>query len=511
MIPSLSPATNLFLNNLSALQSLMATTTEQLTSGFAINQPSDAPDQISPLLQMMANQDYNQTVLQNLVSVQSTVSSADQAVSTGIQLLQQATSFGAEGASSTTSAATRADLAQQVQSIQQQMVALANTQVSGKYIFAGDQAASPPYALAPSAVTIGDAEAALIQPGDTATFTIVTPANNAANPSTTISITGQNGDTLQSQINELNTSLQSLGITASQDSTGKLQLQSSEAFSVGAVATGAPNLIDIVPAAVDNTGLNNYQFSTPAAAQGGGNDVQITVGGINATATLPDGLGTADQINVDAINSALQAAGITTVAAVLDQTQANTISFQGVADFSVSDDHLTSGQYVPDGNSTGTALNGVDRLVSPQQVTSEVDIGDHTFITASQTSQDIFDHRNADDSLASDNVFAALNSLRIALTNNDTVGITAAQTSLETASQYMNTQDVFYGAAENRISAAVNQLNSENVALQQQISAVRDTNTAQAAETLTQAETQEQAAIEADAKLPQTTLFNYLG
>src|SRR5580658_10313656 len=142
MIPSLTPATNQFLNNLSSLQSLITTTTEQMTSGYRINQPSDAPDQISPLLQLMANLNYNQTVVGNLSNVQATVSSADQAVSSGIQLLQQATSLGAQGASTTTSAATRAQLAQQVESIQQQMVSLADTQVSGQYIFSGDQAGS---------------------------------------------------------------------------------------------------------------------------------------------------------------------------------------------------------------------------------------------------------------------------------------------------------------------------------------------------------------------------------
>ena len=123
MIPALSPAANQFLNNLTTLQSLMTTTTEDLTSGYSVNQPSDAPDEISPLLQLMASQSYNQSVLENLSTVQANVTGADQAVSSAIQLLQQATSLGAEGANSTTSAATRAQLAEQVESVQQQMVA----------------------------------------------------------------------------------------------------------------------------------------------------------------------------------------------------------------------------------------------------------------------------------------------------------------------------------------------------------------------------------------------------
>ena len=507
MIPAISPATNLFLNGLSSLQSVIDTSTEQLTSGYRINRPSDAPDQISPLLQLMANLSQNQTVLANLSSVQATVSSADNAVSSAVQLLQQATSLGAEGANSTTSAATRTQLAEQVESIQQQMVALADTQVSGQYIFGGDQGTSQPYVqdLNPPPTTIGDAPAVLINPSDTAVFTIAT----AANPATTITLAGQPGDTLQGQISELNSDLQAqgLGITASLDMSGKLQFQSGSAFSVTAVAASTPNLVNTTAETANNTGLCDFQFGGQARAAGGGSDIQVTVGGTNVPATLPDGLGVADQANVDAINSALQAAGITSVSAVVDQTQAGAISFQGSTNFSVSDDHAASGAYVLDGNSV--ASNGVDRLTT-QKVTSQIDLGDHTSIAVGQTAQGLFDHRNADGSLAPDNVFAALNSLRMALTDNDTAGIAAAQTSLQTASQYLNAQDVFYGATENRLDAAVNQLNTENVSLQQQISSLRDTNTVQAAETLTAAETQDQAALDAEGKFSQTSLFNYL-
>jgi flagellin-like hook-associated protein FlgL len=508
MISSLSAVTNQFLNDLSRVQSLITTTTQQMTSGYRINQPSDAPDQISPLLQLMAGSSYNQTVLGNLSNVQGTVSSADQAVSSAIQLLQQATSLGAQGASSTTSATTRSQLAEQVEGIQEQMVALAGTQVSGRYIFSGDQAGSLPYALNlnPPAVTVGSAPAARINAGDTATFTVQT-----ASGSNTIAVTGQADDTLQGQIDELNSQLQAQGldITASLDSSGKLQLQSNDAFSVSAIAGVAANLVGTTAETADNTGLNNYRFSGQAPAQGGGTDIEITVGGKSVTAVLADPL-TPSQADVDAINAALQTQGITNVSALLDLT-ANAISFQGSARFSVSDDHLVSGTYVANGDSVVGAQNGVDRLVASQQATRQIDIGDHTSIAVDQTAQDIFDHRNADDSLASDNVFAALNSLRIALINNDTAGVTAAQSSLETASQYLNSKAVFYGSATNRISAATNQLNTENVSLQQQISSIRDTDVVQAAETLVSAETQNQAALEAEAKLPRTTLFDYLG
>ncbi len=68
-------------------------------------------------------------------------------MSTALQLLDQAENLGAQGANGTATNQSRTILAQQVESIQEQMVALANTEVSGQYVFSGDQSGSQPYAL----------------------------------------------------------------------------------------------------------------------------------------------------------------------------------------------------------------------------------------------------------------------------------------------------------------------------------------------------------------------------
>src|SRR5690348_14859400 len=62
--------------------------------------------------------------------------------------------------------------------------------------------------------------------------------------------------------------------------------------------------------------------------------------------------------------------------------------------------------------------NGVDRLLTVPATRLIENPGGGSFV-ASKTAQDIFDHRNLDDSLASDNAFAALDNLRVALINND--------------------------------------------------------------------------------------------
>ena len=313
MIPSLSPSSNSFLNGIDRLQTTINLATERISSGYRINQPSDAPDQISPLLQLQANLAHNQTVTANLNTLQADVTSADQAISSALQLLDQARSIGAQGATGTTSAATQAQLADQIQSIQEQMVTLANTNVAGRYIFSGDQSSSAAYQL-----------------------------------------------------------------------------------------------------------------------------------DLNQPANVPQ--------------------------------------------------------------------NGVDRLLTvPVTATRQIELSDRTFTNVDLTAQDLFDHRNTDDSLAADNVFAALNSMRIALANNNQPGINAAQTALETSSSYLNAKETFYGNATNRITAAQNQITTENNDLTQQISNIRDTDVAQTALALTAAETQSQAALAAEAKIPRSTLFDYLG
>ena len=311
MIQSINSSANLFLNGLSKLQSVIDSDVARVSSGFRISQPSDAPDQISPLLQLQASLSHNQAVAGNLNRVQAELTGADQAVSSALQLLDEARSVASQGVSSTSSAATRNDLAQQVQALQQSMVGLANTQVAGRYVFSGDQDSAQPYAL-----------------------------------------------------------------------------------------------------------------------------------DLNQASTVPQ--------------------------------------------------------------------NGVDRLLASPTATRQIEVADRSSLNPDQTAQNLFDHRNADDSLASDNVFAALNSLRTALTNNDQAGIAAAQTSLQTAQTYLNAKEIFYGTTQDQITAATNQISTENTGLQTQISAIRDTAVAATAIELTSAETNSQAALSAEGKRPNSTLFDFL-
>jgi flagellin-like hook-associated protein FlgL len=104
-----------------------------------------------------------------------------------------------------------------------------------------------------------------------------------------------------------------------------------------------------------------------------------------------------------------------------------------------------------------------------------------------------------------------LNSLRIALQNNDSAGITAAQDLVKQASSHLNDAQSFYGNVETQIQNATSYAGTYSTQLQTQIGGIEDADVSSAASELTEANTQLTAAFEAEAKMPTTTLFSYLG
>ena len=191
--------------------------------------------------------------------------------------------------------------------------------------------------LTTAAVKVATAVASAIGAGKTDTFTVDT-----ADGAHTITLNGQTGDTVQGQVNELNAQLNVLGISASLNQSGQLQFQSSSAFTVKATTTsGASDLIDHAGDTLANTGLNNEGISTLTS----GDSLVIQVGSATATYNIA-ATGAATQAQVDGINQALEAQGITGVAAVLDASGSGAtagISIQGASTFSMATSSLTNG------------------------------------------------------------------------------------------------------------------------------------------------------------------------
>jgi flagellar hook-associated protein 3 FlgL len=308
MISLLQGSSQLFITELGHVEQQEAQANQQVSSGLKIAVPSDDPDQIDSLLQLRSDVARNTQIQSNLTLAQTDAQAADNALSSSIQLMDRALTLATEGANATMDAAGRQGIAQEIQGIQQQMVANSNTTVQGRFIFSGDDDGIPAYTFDLSATT-----------------------------------------------------------------------------------------------------TNSVDRGSTAAA----------------TRQIED----------------------------------------------------------PAGGSFPAALNA----------------------------QQIFDDRNSDGTDANDNVFQALNNLANALLSGSSDAIGDTISSLQLASQHLNSMQAFYGEVETRVQDAQTFANSYATQLQTQISGKEDADIPTAVMVLTQAGVAQQAALQMEAKMPHSTLFDYLG
>lgn len=301
MISNLDPNYQAFLDAMNLIQQRAQNDQLQLSSGLKINQISDAPDQISPLLQTRSSIAQLDQINSNLGLVQTQTNTAESSLQSAVSVMDQIQSLATQGEPSSTSADTRATLAQQVGTALTNLVDLANTTVGGKFIFSGDSDQTQPYTI--------------------------------------------------------------------------------------------------------------------------------------------------------------------------DLTQTNPVSAYA-----------------------GSAA------------TSQVQLPNGTQIPVSLTAQQIFDS-----STAQNNVFTSVNNLRLALQNNDQTGIDNSITNLASAATYLNQQLAQYGGIQSQLTSAVTDGQQMSTQLQTQLANIQDADLAQTITDLNQTVLQQQAALGGESKLPQTSLFNFLG
>jgi flagellar hook-associated protein 3 FlgL len=145
MISSATAGSEWFLNGVANLNQQLTKTDQELSSGYQIQDASNSPAQTPALVELGSQLATVQNYQTNLTRVQAEAQGADQALGSAITSIDSALTLGAEGANSSNSAATDQTLAGQIQSIQQQVVSLANTTVAGRYIFGGSADQTAPY------------------------------------------------------------------------------------------------------------------------------------------------------------------------------------------------------------------------------------------------------------------------------------------------------------------------------------------------------------------------------
>jgi flagellar hook-associated protein 3 FlgL len=149
MISNLDPSNFRFLQNLNTINRRIERAQQEITSGKRMLSPADDPDQISALLAARASLAGTQQVNANLSRVRTEVDAAERGLQAASKALERARTLGAQGASGTQTAESRAQIATEINVILEQLVGISRTAIDGRFIFSGDADQTPPYALDP--------------------------------------------------------------------------------------------------------------------------------------------------------------------------------------------------------------------------------------------------------------------------------------------------------------------------------------------------------------------------
>ena len=144
---NLDPSSQGFLVNLARIQTAIKRATDQISSGLRVNTPSDAPDQISEILQLYVDMGRSTQLQSNLSRMKSEVGTAETAIETSIRAVDRARTLASVGAGTLQTAETRTVLAGEVQSLLEQLVSASRTVGVGRYIFSGDEDQLPAYEI----------------------------------------------------------------------------------------------------------------------------------------------------------------------------------------------------------------------------------------------------------------------------------------------------------------------------------------------------------------------------
>jgi flagellar hook-associated protein 3 FlgL len=261
-----------FVNTVDNLQQSLSKVEGELSSGLAVAVPSDAPDQVSPILQLHANIQQNQQIQDDLTIVQAQAQTADQNLSTATTILNQVATLASEGGGLDPTTSSRSTMASQVASLLQQLVSITNTNIDGSYIFGGDMNQSPSYQFDSATNTATRLQVtgstAQAQDGSGGTFATGLSANQIfdARDATDTPIVGQN---VFSAISAVITALKG-------NSTSALQTALSNVQSAGAFLSQQQsfygNVETNVTSSLANLGNQNLSFKSDLSSRQDANE-----------------------------------------------------------------------------------------------------------------------------------------------------------------------------------------------------------------------------------------------
>ena len=140
-------------DQMQSLESAIAQTQSQMSSGLKLQTAADNPAGMSQVNQLNAQISASQQYQANGTALTSNLTLEEQSLSDATNVMQSARDLAVQANNSSLTASQRQDIATQLKQLLQQLVATANgTDANGNYLFAGEASTTVPFAQSGNSV-----------------------------------------------------------------------------------------------------------------------------------------------------------------------------------------------------------------------------------------------------------------------------------------------------------------------------------------------------------------------
>lgn len=140
-----APTSNTTATQIFAARQRIAEAQQQISTGKRINRPSDDPQGAAAVITLRTTQSEIDQMKRNAATASDLLLQTDSDINTFEGLIERARTLLVQGGSDITSSDSKAIIATEIESLRTRMLALANSQRDGMYVFGGTRTSEPPY------------------------------------------------------------------------------------------------------------------------------------------------------------------------------------------------------------------------------------------------------------------------------------------------------------------------------------------------------------------------------
>jgi flagellar hook-associated protein 3 FlgL len=277
------------LSDLNAANARLRKTQEQLSSGKILNKPSDDPSEVARAMMLRSDLEGTQQFQQNASEAAGWTDVTDSALSSVADVLLRVRELTVQAASGTAGPESHKAIAEELKQLIDSVKTAGNATYGGRYVFAGTNTATRPYAMGASDVYAGDDQTVIRQVGPGVPVTVnvsgraaigdddegilgtmrtILAATTAGNHS---ALSGQLG-ALDTRLDELNAVRAQVGATSNRVAIASARLAEYEGTALQLL--NDTESVDIAKAMID---FSTHQAALQAALKAGSEVVQASL------------------------------------------------------------------------------------------------------------------------------------------------------------------------------------------------------------------------------------------